>query len=81
MSSIVFYLLIVLCLLPAIVILRRRNKQNKPVKPFRVVVPAMIVAFVLWFIYGIFMPQSYILHFNTLQRLLFTTNPYHESWR
>lgn len=65
MTSIVFPLLIILCLLVAIVILRRRKKQNKPIKPFRVVVPAMIAAFVLCSIYGILMPQSYILRFNT----------------
>jgi hypothetical protein len=60
----------------AIVILRRRNKQNKPIKPVRVVVPAMIAAFVICLIYGIciLMSQSYSLRFNTPEEAYKFTN-------
>jgi asparagine N-glycosylation enzyme membrane subunit Stt3 len=58
----------------AIIILRRRNKQNKPIKPIRVVVPAIIAALVLSLIYGIWMPQSYILRFTSPERAYKFTN-------
>ena len=68
MTSVVFPLLIILCLILAIAILRWRSTQNKPIKPFCVVVTAMIAAFVLCGIYGILMPQSSILRFETPEK-------------
>ena len=74
MTFIDFILLIILCFIVVIIVLRRRNKQNKPIKPFRIVVPVMIAAFVLCLIYGILMPQSYILRFDTPEKAFKFTN-------
>lgn len=74
MTSIVFTLLIILGIIVVVVVLRWRNKHNKPIKPFRIVVPAMIAAFVLFLICGILMPQSSILRFDTPDKAFKFTN-------